>query len=195
MNAFYYGLGTVYIFVNSNEERLKVGFTSNSHNITERLNDINNKWSETKVRCQICGTYIMRFGFTIPKHVVSGNECPGGNQLPLELDTSLAESYLQYLKTSVHGFSKRRINTLEKRINLYRNRQPKTGKWKFITAYITKDAKKVESLTHKILAKCLDTAEPIGEIFCCNLSEAVNAVEKALGILGLLQSAKIKNKI
>lgn len=202
MIEFSYNFGAIYIFENIKEERIKIGFTSNAHDISSRLNDINDKWSDIQVRCQICGTHIVRFGFITPRHPRIGNECPGSNQLPLELDVSFAESHLQELKKNVQSLSgsekgslTRRIKTLENRIELYRDYQPKTGIWKFRVAYISENAKKVESLTHEILVNDLDGKAPIGEIFCCTLLEATEAVKTSLNKLGLLERARKRNGI
>ena len=202
MIKYSYHHGAVYIFESPKAQRVKIGLTTNIHDIASRLNDVNDMWLERKVKCQICGTRIVRFGFFIPPHVVSGRECPGGNALPLEQDVSLAESHLQQLKKLVQGMSgtqkglvTRKINTLEKRIELYRNHQQKEGRWLFSTAYITKQAEQVESLSHEILAKQLDKEAPIGEIFCCSVAEAAEAVETALRNLGLLHSARKENEM
>ncbi len=202
MIEYSYLHGAVYIFENSKAQRVKVGLTTNTHRIVDRLNDVNDMWLERKVKCQICGTRIVRFGFIIPAHVVSGRECPGGNELPLEQDVSLAESHLRQLKKRAHGLAgtekgsvTRKINTLEKRIELYRNHQWHIGRWQFSIAYITKGAEQVESLTHEILAEHLDNGAPIGEVFCCSVSEATEAIESALRNLGLSHSARKETKM
>lgn len=194
--------GAVYVFVNSKAQRVKVGLTTNTHNISSRLNDVNDIWLERKVKCQICGTRSIRFGFLVPPHVVSGTSCLGGNALPLEYDVSLAESHLQQLKRLAHGLSgtqkgsaTRKINTLERRVELYRNYQPKVGHWQFSSAFITKHVEQVESLSHELLAEYIDTKAPIGEIFCCSISVATEAVEEALRNLGLLNSAIKKTEM
>src|SRR6266699_2759379 len=48
------------------------------------------------------------------------------------------------------------------------------------------------SVTRRIrtLAKRIDKEAPFGEVFCCSVSEATEAVETALRQLGLLDSAK-----
>jgi hypothetical protein len=53
-------------------------------------------------------------------------------------------------------------------------------------------AQVVESLSHAILANHLDRLAPFGEVFCCSVSEATEAVETALSQLGLLHSVKKK---
>ena len=187
----------VYIFDNPKSQRVKIGFTTNNHDIVSRLNDVNDIWLERKVKCQICGTRIMSFGFTIPTHRISGQDCPGGNQLPLERSITLAQTYLKDLKEQISELSgskkgsiARKIKTLKKRISLYQDYQSKTGQWHFYAAYITDRAKDVESLSHKILEDFLDTTAPLGEIFNCSPSVATNTIEKALESLELLHSVK-----
>ena len=202
MIEYSYQDGAVYIFVNVEAERIKVGLTTNSHKIVSRLNDVNDMWRERKVKCQICGTRLVRLGFFVPPHVGSERECPGGNELPLEQDVSLAESHLHKLKElnvglfgSKKGSVTKKINTLQKRIELYRNYKPKIGRWEFSCAFITKNAAQVESLSHEILDERLDRTAPFGEVFCCSLFVATEAVEKALSEMGLLQLAKKETKM
>lgn len=197
MNEYSYRHGAVYVFVNVEAKRVKVGLTRNCHDIVNRLNDVNDMWRERKVKCQICGTRLVRLGFFVPPHVGIERECPGGNELPFEEDVSLAESYLQELKDmhaglsgSMKGSVTKRINSLQKRIELYKNYKPKNGFWQFNCAFITEDAEKVESLTHKLLNESLDQTAPFGEVFCCSVTVATEAVEKALSAMGILQRAK-----
>ena len=90
----------VYIFENKKAKMVKVGM---SHlwttSVKDRLIDLNNQWSGKKVTCQICGykRFIGARGL-INNHVVSGRSCPGGNEPPLEKNTSLAQKYLHNLK-------------------------------------------------------------------------------------------------
>ncbi len=58
------------------------------------------------------------------------------------------------------------------------------------TVFYTARAEQVELLSHKILAERLDEEAPFGEVFCCSVSEATEAVETALSQLGLLDSAR-----
>ena len=89
MVEFHYLHGTVYIFENSEAQRVKVGMTTN--NVAERLSDVNDMWLERKVTCQICGGRLVSIGGYVPQHVVSGIDCPGGNALPIEKNVALAD--------------------------------------------------------------------------------------------------------
>lgn len=115
--------------------------------------------------------------------------------MPLEKDQALAEAHLKIMKNHLEEYSgngkasiTRKINTLEKRIEVYRNYGKTVGEWRFVVAYLTKEGKRVEKLSHELLAGQLDEAAPIGEVFNCSAVEATEAVEKALAHLGLLQS-------
>lgn len=187
--------GAVYIFENSQAKRVKVGMTIN--NIKGRLGDVNDMWLERKVTCQICGGHLVNFSGRVPKHVVSGISCPGGNALPLEKDVTLAESHLDNMKIrhnelsgSEKGSSTKIINTLKKRIEVFRYRERPIGIWQLNTAFYTDCAEEVELLSHEILAEHLDKAVSFGEVFSCSVSEATEAVENALDQLGLLHSAR-----
>ena len=196
MVDFRYLHGAVYIFENSNAQRVKIGMTIN--NIAGRLGDVNDKWLERKVTCQICGgRRLINSRGHVPQHVVSGIGCPGGNALPLEKDVAHAESHLENMKNRLSELSgnekgsvTRKIKTLEKRIGLYRHYDQPVGVWQFSTAFYTECAEQVELLSHEILAERLDRLAPFGEVFCCSVSEATEAVETALSQLGLLHSAR-----
>ncbi len=104
MTGFRYMRGVVYILENIAAQRVKVGMTISD--VALRLRDANDMWLEHKLTCQVCGTRRLAKlnGFAprlVPIHVVSGNKCPGGNALPLEGDTGLAESHLQTLRLRV----------------------------------------------------------------------------------------------
>jgi DNA-directed RNA polymerase subunit RPC12/RpoP len=196
MVEFRYLAGAVYIFENTKAQRVKVGMTIND--VADRLRSVNDVWLEHKVACQICGgrRLVNERGF-IPKHVISGRDCPGGGALPIEKDVALAESHLENLKKSLSEFSgsekgsvSRNIKKLEKRIELYRHYIQPVGMWQFRTAFYTECAEQVELLSHEILAERLDRLAPIGEVFCCSASEASEAVESALSQLGLLGSVR-----
>lgn len=196
MVEFRYLRGVVYIFENSKAQRVKVGMTIN--NAVDRLRDVNDKWLEIKVTCQVCGgRRLINAEGVVPHHVECGISCPGGNALPLEKDVTLAESYLENMKSrlgelsgSEKGSVTRKIKTLENRIGLYRNYNPPIGVWQLSTAFYTECAEQVELLSLKILAERLDKAAPFGEVFSCSVSDATEAVETALGQLGLLHSAR-----
>lgn len=191
--------GAVYILENSEAKRVKVGVTGNhTTNVYSRLNDVNGKWLEQKATCQVCGgrRHINGRGY-IPKHVVSGIKCPGSNAPPLEDDVTLAESYIEELKVrqmnlsgSEKGSVTRIINNLEKRITLYKCHKQPVGIWHFHTAFFSDSAGTVESLSHQILEDYLDKEALFGEVFCCSVSEATSAVEKALVQLGLFKTAR-----
>lgn len=191
-------MGAVYIFINAQAQRVKVGMTIND--IDGRLGDVNDMWLKRKVTCQICGGHLVSNRGRVPKHVSNFGEyreCPGGNALPLEQDVVLAESHIEKLKSqhgklsgSEKGSVTRMINTLEKRVENYRHLEWATGRWRHSTVFYTECAWEVESLTHEILAERLDKTATFGEVFCCSVSEATEAVETALGRLGLLETAR-----
>jgi hypothetical protein len=188
--------GAVYIFENSAAQRVKVGMTISS--IPPRLDDVNDMWQQRKVRCQICGGHLVNVGGHVPRHVVSGRRCAGGNAPPFEKGIALAEAHLASMKKicgelsgKERGIVTKRIKTLEGRIDLYRAYEHPVGVWQFSTAYRTECVDRVESLAHEILASRLDTKAPFGEVFRCSLSEATEAVKTALSQLGLLDSAKL----
>jgi len=200
MVAFRYLHGAVYIFENSKAQRVKVGMTIN--NIAGRLDDVNDMWQERKVTCQICGGRLLRIGWRVPQHVVSGISCLGGTESPLEADIALAESHLQNMKNRLNELSSsekgsvtRKIKNLERRIGLYRHYDRPVGRWQFSTAFYTECAEQVELLSHKFLAERLDKLAPFGEVFCSSVSEATEAVESALSQLGLLHSARKETQL
>ena len=187
--------GAVYILENPVAKRVKVGMTTNS--IEGRLKDVNYKWLEVSATCQICGGRRMvdSSGF-IPQHVLSGVRCLGSNALPLERDHELAQTYLLNLRDSLHeltgsekGSVVRRISTLQKRIDLFCSQGQPVGVWEFRSAFYTISAERVELLAHKLLADRLDKLAPFGEVFCCSVSDASDAVEIALSQLDLSQLA------
>jgi hypothetical protein len=117
--------------------------------------------------------------------------------LPLEKDVLVAESHLERLKLAIHELSgiekssaASKAKYLKKRIDFYRDYDQPVGVWQFSTAFYTDCAEKVELLSHEILAERLDKQAPFGEVFCCSVPEASEAVELVLSRLGLLQSAK-----
>lgn len=188
--------GAVYIFENSEAQRVKVGMTIND--IEGRLEDINYMWNQKRATCQICGRRrLVDCNGLIPKHVISGKGCSGGEFLPLEKDTRLAVLHLEELRLQADllmanekASAVRKFNSLEKRIALYRGIAEPVGEWKCNTVYYTKSAERVELLAHKFLEGKLDTSAPFGEVFSCSMIEAADAVEDALAKLGLLGSAK-----
>jgi hypothetical protein len=193
--CFRYMRGYVYIFENPEAQRVKVGMTT--VHFADRLADINDIWLERKVTCQICGGRFVNKGGYVPPHSMSGYLCPSGGALPLEKDVSLAESHLEAYKNcyadlsgSEKGSTTRKIKTLEKRISQYRNYNGPVGKFYFRTAFYTECAEQVELLSHEILDEHLDRLAPFGEVFCCSVTEATEAVESVLSRLELLESAK-----
>ena len=205
MAEFHYVREAIYIFENPKAQRVKVGYTGGLTGVGGRLKDINDMWRAIKVTCQVCGTRLHNVGRLVPKHPKnSPRACPGGNALPLERDVSLAESHLEEMKKNIlamcgteKGSTTRRINTLEKRIEKYRNHfnhQP-VGNWQFIIAYYTESANQIELRAHELLAPYLDKAAPFGEVFCCSVSETTEAVETALSESGLLHSARKETQL
>ena len=137
---------TVYILENVRACRVKVGVTTNAVDL--RLKDVDRLWSGRKPTCQICGGRRLadRSGL-FTKHIVSGRSCPGGGELPLEKDVSVAESHLESrrqtlpaLSGSEKGSGAREIRSLEKRIQQFRNYKPPEGMWQFGVAYYTESA-------------------------------------------------------
>ena len=197
MVEFLYPRGAVYILENPKAQRVKVGMTAIGVNdVVDRLRDVNDMWLERKVTCQICGGRLVNVGERVPQHVKSGRGCPGGDALPLEKDVALAESHLENMKNrlseltgSEKGSATRIVNTLEKRIERYRHHSRPVGEWRFRVAFYTEGVAEVELLSHKILAEHLDRLAPFGEVFCCSVTEATEAVESALSRLGLIDSA------
>lgn len=188
----------VYIFENVRACRVKVGMTINV--VRLRLKDVDRLWSGWKPTCQLCGSRrLADKNGLFPKHVVSGKSCAGGHELPLEKDVSIAESHLENLRETLlelsgseKGSAAREMKTLKKRIERFRNYKKPEGVWQFGVAYRTSSADHVESLSHEILSKQLDKQAPLGEVFCCSLSEAMKAVESALSQLGLLDEVGIE---
>jgi hypothetical protein len=174
---------------------VKVGVTVNEP--FHRLRAVNDTWLGRKVTCQVCGGRLLKVDGRVPPHGGSVTGCPGGNALPLEKDVSLAESHLKKLKNlhreragSEKGSLTKQIKTLGKRIELYRHYERAGGRWQLSVAFYTERAGEVELLSHEILAERLDKEAPFGEVFCCSMSEATEAVETALRRLGLLESAR-----
>ena len=195
MTEFRYMKGIVYIFENAQAERVKVGMTINT--AADRLNDVNNMWRQQKVTCQICGgrRLVDNLGL-VPKHVVSGVSCIGGNAPPLEKSTELASSYLKKIRDSLSslagsekGSAVRKIKSLNLRIEKYQDYTLPEGHWRISLIYRTECAEQVELLSHQLLAEHLDKSAPFGEVFCCDVATAAKAVEKALSKLGLLKTA------
>ena len=200
---------TVYVLENKLAQRVKVGTTNNT--TQERLRAIRANWHGLSATCQVCGTKRditsnARFSHedchmsvVMPEHPSNGThathpdshfKCLGSAASPLELDTSVAETYLSDLKTnhsSLSGTEKssntKMINTLEARIGRYRAMGQAKGDW-VIAREFRGSGENVERLAHEILKDALDTDAPIGEVFKCSVAEAVSAVEEAIGRLG-----------
>ncbi len=206
MTEFRYMYGAVYIFENPNARRVKIGMTMNR--ISDRLFALNDMWSGRKVTCQICGGRLNSVGGYVPHHPCVGPHprvnfsCLGGNALPFESNTELAEAYLEDLLLRHENFSgtekgtaTRIINTLKRRVELYRAYIRPTETWQFHVGYFTQRAEQAELLSHRILADRLDKHAPIGEVFDCSPVEAEVAVMEALNQLGLQSSARRETSI
>jgi hypothetical protein len=195
--------GAVYVLENPMAQRVKVGMTAIGVNdVGDRLRDVNDMWLERKVTCQICGKRSVNIGGHVPRHVVSGHACPGGNALPLEKNIELAEARLENLTRALgalsgveKGSATRQIRTLERRIEKYRDHKCPDGEWHFRIAFYMEGSAEVERRSHALLAKHLDRAAPFGEVFCCSAIEATEAVETALSQLGLLHSARRRTQL
>lgn len=195
MTEFCYLFGAVYIFENSEAQRVKVGMTISK--VADRLNAVNDMWLQKKVTCQICGGRLNNSLGRVPKHVGSGRSCSGGDALPLEKEVALAVSHLESTKNRLSKLSgsekssaTRIINTLEKRIEKYRNYTQPVGDWQFKLVFYTKCAEQVELRAHELLNDFLDAQAPFGEVFCCSASAAEEAVQIALMQLGLFDAAR-----
>lgn len=195
--------GAVYVLENPAAQRVKVGMTAIGVNdVGDRLKDVNDMWLERKVTCQICGKRSVNIGGYVPRHVVSGYRCPGGNALPLEKSVAIAESRLEDLKNNLStlsgtekGSATRQIRTLVRRIEKYQHHKPLEGVWQFRIAFYTESVEALELRSHQILATHLDKKAPFGEVFSCSVSEATEAVETALSQLGLLHLARRRTQL
>ena len=207
MTEFRYMRGTVYILENLKAQRVKVGMTVND--VALRLKDVNDMWFRLKLTCQICGRRRLAkvnwrkprvLPRLMPRHIVSGVRCPGGDALPLESDIELAKAHVENLRTRVaratgseRGSLVRQIDTLGERIRLRGQQGDPVGKWRINTVYYTDCAEQVELLAHKVLAEHLDRTAPFGEVFDCSISQAQAAIEKTLEELSLRGQATRKD--
>jgi len=186
--------GAVYILENPEAQRVKIGMTINDVGL--RLRVVNDMWLGRRGTCQICGGRLNIVGGRVPRHPGYSRPCPGGDALPLEKEVALAETHLGKMKNRLAELSgdekasaTRRIKTLERRIGIHRHRALAVGIWQLGATVYTECAEQVELLTHEILADRLDEAVLFGEVFCCSVSEAKEAIENALAQLGLTGSA------
>ena len=186
--------GAVYILENPEAQRVKIGMTSNDVGL--RLRVVNDMWLGRRGTCQICGGRLNIVGGRVPRHPGYGRPCPGGDALPLEKEVALAETHLGKMKNRLAELSgdekasaTRRIKTLERRIGIHRHQTLAVGIWQLGATVYTECAEQVELLTHEILADRLDEAVLFGEVFCCSVPEAKEAIENALAQLGLTGSA------
>jgi len=198
MPEFLFPSGAVYILENTEARRVKVGMTGlGTSSVESRLREVNDKWLERKVTCQICGTRLNNVAGRVPTHQISGNRCIGGGEWPLEKNVDVAalsrkslQSQLSDLTGADLGAAVRRIKTLTSRIEKYREHKSPVGCWEFRIAFYTASAAEVERLSHKKLAAQADEAAPIGEVFCCSVTDAMAAVEAALVEAGERESAR-----
>jgi len=203
MARFVYPQGAVYILENSEARRVKIGMTGIGVNdVVDRLRDVNDIWLGRKVTCQVCGKHTVNIDGNVPRHFECGNACPGGNALPFEKDVAIAQLHLEGLRgqySKLFGARKaavtRRIQSAEKRIERWKRYTGPVGAWQFRLAFYVEGPAEVESLSHKMLADHLDRAAPFGEVFCCSVEVATEAVEKALGEIGVLHSARKETEL
>lgn len=186
--------GAVYILENPEAQRVKIGMTINDVGL--RLRVVNDMWLGRRGTCQICGGRLNIVGGRLPRHPAYSRPCPGGDALPLEKEVALAETHLGKMKNRLAELSgdekasaTRRIKTLERRIGIHRHQALAVGIWQLGATVYTECAEQVELLTHEILADRLDEATRFGEVFCCSVSEAKEAIENALAQLGLTGAA------
>jgi hypothetical protein len=172
--------GTVYILENAEAKLVKVGVTINNPN--DRLIDVNRMWLGIKGICQVCGNRrLLNARGLMPKHVLSMRHCTGSEAPPIEKDITLAEQELnKYKQHKINSSSARRIQSLEKLINAYRDAPLRVGVWTLHSAFKTNNAYVVESIAHEHLDKYLEKSAPFGEVFSCSAQEAKEAVEGIL---------------
>jgi hypothetical protein len=172
--------GTVYILENIDAKLVKVGVTINDPN--ERLLDVNRMWLGIKGICQVCGNRrLLNAKGLMPNHVLSMTHCTGSEAPPIEKDTTLAEQELnKYKQHKINSSSTRRIKSLEKLINAYRDAPLKVGVWTLHTSFKTNNAYAVESIVHEHLHEYLEKSAPFGEVFSCSAQEAKEAVKDIL---------------
>lgn len=199
MAGFREMFGAIYIFENAEANRVKIGMTIN--HVSLRLRSLNQMWLDERVTCQVCGTRRLAGAGRgrLPQHPSSqhGTPCPGSRALPLEKDISVADAYLQDLRTRRDDLSgterasaTRMINTLARRIEVYRELSPRVGVWKFRVTFLSERAEEVELSTHRLLDEQLDREAPFGEVFTCSVEETAEAVESTLRDFGLLQQSR-----
>jgi hypothetical protein len=172
--------GTVYILENVDAKLVKIGVTINNPN--ERLLDVNRMWLGIKGICQVCGNRrLLNARGLMPNHVLSMRHCTGSEALPIEKDTTLAEHELnKYKQHKTNSSSARRIKSLEKLINAYRDAPLRVGIWTLHASFKTNNAYAVESIAHEHLDKYLEKSAPFGEVFSCSAEEAKKAVKDIL---------------
>lgn len=185
--------GAVYIFENREAQRVKVGLSISS--VKGRLDDVNDMWLERKVTCQVCGSRNVNLMGLVPQHIGRNMVCPGGDKLPLERDVSFAEEYLARLRKLDGQVDTRIINTLSRRIEKFRDYEVPVGTWEFRLSFRTDHADQVEKRAHRILEDYLDKQAPFGEVFCCSVEEAKNAIESALDQLGLSHGVQAETQL
>lgn len=172
--------GTVYILENVDAKLVKVGVTINNPN--ERLLDVNRMWLGVKGICQVCGNRrLLTVKGLMPNHVLSMTHCTGSEAPPIEKDITLAEQELnKYKQNKANNSSARRIKSLEKLINTYRDSPLRVGVWTLHASFNTNNAYEIESIVHEHLDKYLEKSAPFGEVFSCSAQEAKEAVKDIL---------------
>lgn len=195
MDERFQRLGAVYVLVNDEALRVKIGTTINRP--FARLQETSDLWWGRKGSCQVCGRRLVLRRGRVPSHSTLGGDCPGRHAPPFEQDSSIAEAHLAllqkrlaYLTGVSRGSVTRKIATLERRIRSGRHQHNAVGTWELHTTFFTERAEEVEALSHQILASHLDEAAPIGEVFRCSAEAAIAAIECALTELGLIGSAQ-----
>lgn len=189
--------GKVYILANPQANRVKVGMTVNK--VEDRLEAVNGMWHIRRGTCQVCGAHRYTVKRKIAKHVQSGIQCLGGNELPFEVDTAVARKHRDTLKQkydlatgTVRGSIKKQINNLDKKIQLFTDYCPPKGTFQISAIFHTNACESVEKEAHKQLDDYLDRASNFGEVFSCSVEKAVEAVEQAT--IKLKVSDKVKKE-
>ena len=187
--------GAVYVLENPEAQRVKVGVTIND--VSLRLRDVDGMWQGRRGTCQVCGGRLNLVRSNVPPHLRNGRRCPGGNASPLERDVRVAQKYLASMQARLHGLTgvakasaTRVVKTLVRRIAMPRHHELAIGEWVHRATVFTERAEEVELLSQKFLEGLLDETAPFGEVFRCSVSEALEAIEKALGQLGLAHTAR-----
>jgi len=187
MDWLYRLRGSVYVLVNPEAQRVKIGVTINK--VEDRLRDVNDMWLGRKGSCQVCATRLVLFRNRVPPH---GRGCKGAYLPALETDSTLSAKRLAYMKSRLESLPgveraavRQKIRRLERVLASSPHSTRVVGSWSAAAAVETECAEAVERLAHSFVADRLDRTAPIGEVFACSVAEAVDAIHRARVELGL----------